>query len=199
MGQLTRKKPIREEIKKRGAPSPGPGWPGLGFRGASLAPPLAVAALLLLPGRCPRLAWEGGKGAPSPLYKGGALGGGDAQHTISTSLSHLATSYHLPGAPASPGRRPLPLSLPRGLTKSYVGEGNHHHCTPSCCGVSESPSKAVYLRISAGNGVPIVSMVAVCVRVRGGVARAVPESLLPDLHKVEVGYIIFIINTCAGA
>jgi hypothetical protein len=34
---------------------------------------------------------------------------------------------------------------------------------------------------------------------RGGVARAVPESLLQDLHDLEVGYVVFIVNACAGA
>jgi hypothetical protein len=42
-------------------------------------------------------------------------------------------------------------------------------------------------------------MVAVCVRVREGAARAVPESLLQDLHDLEVSYIIFIDNACAGS
>jgi hypothetical protein len=70
---------------------------------------------------------------------------------------------------------------------------------PSCCGVSGSLSKAVYFRISAGNGVLGVIVVAVHMRVRGGAARAVPESLLQDLHDLEVGYVVFIINACAGA
>jgi hypothetical protein len=42
-------------------------------------------------------------------------------------------------------------------------------------------------------------MVAVRVRVHGDVARAVPKSLLQDLHDLEVGYIVFIVNACAGA
>jgi hypothetical protein len=42
-------------------------------------------------------------------------------------------------------------------------------------------------------------MVAIRVRVHGGAARAVPESLLQDLHDLEVGYVIFIVNACAGA
>jgi hypothetical protein len=42
-------------------------------------------------------------------------------------------------------------------------------------------------------------VVTVRVRVHGGVARAVPESLLQDLHDLEVGYIVFIVNACAGA
>jgi hypothetical protein len=70
---------------------------------------------------------------------------------------------------------------------------------PSCCRVSGSLSKAVYFRISAGNGVPGVIVVAVRVRVRGGAAHAVPKSLLQDLHDFEIGYVVSIINTCAGA
>jgi hypothetical protein len=42
-------------------------------------------------------------------------------------------------------------------------------------------------------------VVAVCVRVRGGAAGAVSESLLQELHDLEVGYVVFIVNTCAGA
>jgi hypothetical protein len=37
-------------------------------------------------------------------------------------------------------------------------------------------------------------VVAVHVRVCGGAARAVPESLLQDLHDLEVGYVVFIDN-----
>jgi hypothetical protein len=60
-------------------------------------------------------------------------------------------------------------------------------------------SKAIYFRISVGNGVSGVIMVAVRVRVRGGAARAVPESLLQDLHDLEVGYVVFASNACEGA
>jgi hypothetical protein len=42
-------------------------------------------------------------------------------------------------------------------------------------------------------------MVVVRVRVRGGAARVVPELLLQDLHDLEVGYVVFIVNACAGA
>jgi hypothetical protein len=42
-------------------------------------------------------------------------------------------------------------------------------------------------------------MIAVRVRVREGIACAVPESLLQDLHDLEVGYVVFIVNACVGA
>jgi hypothetical protein len=42
-------------------------------------------------------------------------------------------------------------------------------------------------------------VVAIRVRVRGGAARAVPESLLQDLYDLEVGYVIFDSNAIAGA
>jgi hypothetical protein len=42
-------------------------------------------------------------------------------------------------------------------------------------------------------------MITVCVRVRGGAAFVAPESFLQDLHDLEVGYVIFIVNACAGA
>jgi hypothetical protein len=60
-------------------------------------------------------------------------------------------------------------------------------------------SKDVYFCISAGTGIPGVIVVVVCVRVCGGAARAVPESFLQDLHDLEVGYVVFVVNTCAGA
>jgi hypothetical protein len=99
----------------------------------------------------------------------------------------------------TPGHRTVPLSLPRGLPKDCVGEGNHHRHRSSCCGVSGSLSKVVYFRISARNGVLGDIVVAIRVRVRGGAARAVPESLLQDLHDLEVGYVVFIINACAAS
>jgi hypothetical protein len=69
----------------------------------------------------------------------------------------------------------------------------------SCCRVSRSLFKAIYFRISDGNGVSGVIVVAVHMRVRGGAARVVPELLLQDLHDLEVVYIVFIDNACTGA
>jgi hypothetical protein len=60
-------------------------------------------------------------------------------------------------------------------------------------------SKAVYFRISLGNRILGVIVVTIHVRVREGAARVVPESLLQDLHDLEVGYVVFDNNTCAGA
>jgi hypothetical protein len=74
--------------------------------------------------------------------------------------------------------------------------------TATCHHVAEFPdpcSKAVYFRILARNRVPGVIVVAVHVRVRKGAARAVPESLLQDLHDLEVGYVVFDNNACVGA
>jgi hypothetical protein len=42
-------------------------------------------------------------------------------------------------------------------------------------------------------------VITIRVQVRGGAARVVLELLLQDLHDLEVGYIVFIINACAGA
>jgi hypothetical protein len=39
-------------------------------------------------------------------------------------------------------------------------------------------------------------VVAIRVRVRGGAARVVPELVLQDLHYLEVGYVVFIVNAC---
>jgi hypothetical protein len=42
-------------------------------------------------------------------------------------------------------------------------------------------------------------MITVRVQLHGGAACVAPESLLQDLHDLEVGYIVFIVNACAGA
>jgi hypothetical protein len=135
---------------------------------------------------------------PSPLYKGPPWR--KSQYTNSTSPSSTASSYHLPIAPAPALAAALAsLSLPRGSQKGCVGDENHHRDTPSCCRVSRSLFEILYFRISAGNGVPGVIMVAVRVRVCGGAACAVLESLLQDFHDLEVGYVVFDSNACAGA
>jgi hypothetical protein len=51
----------------------------------------------------------------------------------------------------------------------------------------------------AGSGILGVIVIVIRVQVHGATAHAVPESLLQDLHDLEVGYIIFIVNACAGA
>jgi hypothetical protein len=42
-------------------------------------------------------------------------------------------------------------------------------------------------------------MIAVRVRVCGGATRVALKSFLQDLHDLEVGYVVFIVNACAGA
>jgi hypothetical protein len=42
-------------------------------------------------------------------------------------------------------------------------------------------------------------MIAVHVRVHAGATCVASESLLQDIHDLEVGYVIFIINAYAGA
>jgi hypothetical protein len=37
----------------------------------------------------------------------------------------------------------------------------------------------------------------IIVRVQVHAARVVPKSLLQDLHDLEVGYVVFIVNACA--
>jgi hypothetical protein len=197
MANLSERSPLRKR-KRRGRLGPGPSRPGLGFLGGWPSPTLAAAALSSSPLASALGCLGGGvRCTPSPLYKGGPWRRRCTTHPRALLLGRLLPP---PGAPATPlATSLLPLSLPRGLLKGYVGEGNHHRCTPSCCGVSRSLSKAVYFRISARNGVPRVIMVAVRVRVQRGAARAVPESLLQDLHDLEVSYIVFIVNACVGA
>jgi hypothetical protein len=36
------------------------------------------------------------------------------------------------------------------------------------------------------------------VQVCGGATRVAPELLLQDVHDLEVGYVVFIVNVCAG-
>jgi hypothetical protein len=158
---------------------------------------LASTALLLLLGRRLLVPWWRGKGAPPPHYIKG-VPRGEMYNTPHEPFS-TASSYDLLVHWPSLGRRPLPLSPSRGHPKGYVGDENYHCDTSSCCGVSGSVSKAVYFHILAGNGVLGVIMVAIRVRVCGGAAHAVSKSLLQDLHDLEVGYVIFIVNACAGA
>jgi hypothetical protein len=132
---------------------------------------------------------------PLPYYIKG-VPGGDMRNT-----SHEPSSYHLLGAPVLSWSVALclSLSLPCGLPKGCIGDGNHHRDTPPCCRVSGSLFQSLYFRISAGDGVLGVIVVAVRVRVRGGAVRAVPESLRQDLHDLVVGYVVFDSNACAGA
>jgi hypothetical protein len=53
--------------------------------------------------------------------------------------------------------------------------------------------------ISTGLGILEVIVIPIHVQVREGAGRVAQESLLQDLHDLEVGYVIFIINACAGA
>jgi hypothetical protein len=119
---------------------------------------VSLAATLLLLGRRPRCLGGTIRCTPPHYIKGSPRRRGD---TPIHEPSSTASSYHLPGAPAPSGPPPLPLSLTRGLLKSCVGDGNHHRDTPSCCGVSGSLFQSIYYRISAGNGVPGVIVVAV--------------------------------------
>jgi hypothetical protein len=48
-------------------------------------------------------------------------------------------------------------------------------------------------------GIPGVIVIDVRVRVYEGATCVGPESLLQDLHDLEVGYVVFIVNACAGA
>jgi hypothetical protein len=59
-------------------------------------------------------------------------------------------------------------------------------------------SKPSTSAILAGSGILGVIVIAIQVRVHRGTARAVLELLLQDLHDLEVGYVVFIVNACAG-
>jgi hypothetical protein len=61
----------------------------------------------------------------------------------------MASSYHLPSAPAPSSPSPLPFSLLCGLPKGCVGDRNHHRDTSLCCGVSGSLFQSLYFCISA--------------------------------------------------
>jgi hypothetical protein len=91
------------------------------------------------------------------------------------------------------------LSLLRGLLR--VAKVGDHTTAARRCAVEfldpcPMPSTSAIL---AGMGILGVIMIVVRVRVRGGAARVAPESLLQDLHDLEVGYVVFIVNACAGA
>jgi hypothetical protein len=174
MGQFNEGSPLGKEEKK-GAPSPGLGRPGLGFLGGRPAY-LGCRRPCSSPWPLPHGCLSGGvRCTPSPLYKGGALGGGDAQHIHEPSST--ASSYHLPGTLATPWPLPSPS-----FTPVWPPEGLHRR--------RESPLPHT---VRLGDIV-----VTVHVRVRRGVARAVLESLLQYLHDLEVSYVVFIINACVG-
>jgi hypothetical protein len=130
---------------------------------------------------------------PSPYIKRGARRG-----------EHNTTSRAHPPLDAAlllytwPPATSTSLSLPRGLMKGCVGGRSHQ---AACRRVVEfldpcpTPSTSAIL---ARTGILGVIVIAVHVRVCGGAARATPESLLQDLHDLEVGYFVFIVNACAG-
>jgi hypothetical protein len=83
--------------------------------------------------------------------------------------------------------------------RGCIGSRLRHRCTPSCYGVSGFRPIPSTSTISAGSEILEVIVIAVRVQVRGGATCVVPESLLQDLRDIEVGYIVFIVNACAGA
>jgi hypothetical protein len=61
-------------------------------------------------------------------------------------------------------------------------------------------SNAIFFRNLGWNKDSIgVIVIAVLARVRVRAARVASKSLLQDLHDLEVGYIVFIVNACARA
>jgi hypothetical protein len=186
---------MREKKKGRGgAPNPGRGWPGLGFAwpaGPGHRPPP--------PWPLPLVPWGRGKVHPLLTIQ---RGGGPRRREDTTIPRALLHGLLLPppwcASPLSVHRPCLSLS-PTWPPEGCVGDGNHHCDTSSCCGVFGSLFQSLYFRISAGNGVLWVIVVAVRVWVRGGAARVVPESLRQVLHDLEVGYVVFDSNACAGA
>jgi hypothetical protein len=96
---------------------------------------------------------------------------------------------HISTSPSSPGRRPPPTPgcrppPPTSLSPAWPLEGLRRRrdlTTAACCLAMEfsdpcpMPSTSAIL---AGSGIPGVIVIVVRVRVRGGVARVVPKSLL---------------------
>jgi hypothetical protein len=161
----------------------------LGVGGGRLGPTQTLAAALLLPSATTLVVpWWRGKCTPPHYIK--ALPGRDEN------TQKQATCSPLPGAPF-PSLSLFSLSC--GLPKGCVVARLHHRCTPSCCGVSGFGPTLSTSAISAGLEIPEVIMITVRVQVWRGAARVAPESLLQDLHYLEVGYVVFIVNACAGA
>jgi hypothetical protein len=136
--------PIREirEKKKEGTPNPGPSQPGLGFSLAGQA--LAAGPLLPPSGRHPWCLGEGVRCTPSPLYKGGSQEERTQHQSMRPPPRPPSTSSLVRRPPLV--RCPLRLSpsLPCGLPKGCVGDGNHHRDTLSYCGVSGSMFQSLY-------------------------------------------------------
>jgi hypothetical protein len=172
---------------------PGPSWPGLGFWGlANLAPPQAAA--LALPLAIAFGALGEGQGCIPPPYINGA-----PREERNTQFHEPSSTWPPSSTSLAASHLHLPSSIPRGLPKGWVGGRSHHRCTPSCCGVSGSHPKPSTSAILVGSGIPGVIVITVRVRVRGGAAHVAAELLFQDLHDLEVVYIVFIANACAGA
>jgi hypothetical protein len=134
---------------------------------------------------------------PHRLYKGSPRRGGTHKfHEPLLPWPPTSTSWctGLPGPPPST----LFLSRVASRTATHVGD----HTIAACCLAAEfldpcpMPSTTAIL---AGTGILGVIVIVVRVRVRGGAARVASESLLQGLHDLEVGYVVFIVNACAGA
>jgi hypothetical protein len=102
----------------------------------------------------------------------------------------LSSLWPPPSTSLAAGHLHLPLSLLRGLLKGLRRLGISPPLHAVVCGVSRFRPTPSTSAILARSGIPEVIVIAVRVRVRG---------VLQDLHDLEVGYVVFIVNGCAGA
>jgi hypothetical protein len=134
---------------------------------------------------------EGQGAPPSPLYKGGTLGG--EEHTIEPrALLHLSLACHLHVFSI--------FSLSRGLPKGYAGV----ETTPPLHAIMLRsfwiPSKAIYFHNLGwiGDSGACLDHRA-CVSTRRCCHLWDQSRFAKFFNDLEVGYIGFIINACAGA
>jgi hypothetical protein len=129
---------------------------------------------------------EGVSLPPPHLYKGTPRGRGEHK-TIPMSWDLSCSCISTPLSP---------LWLLEGLRRSEdYSTAARHRAT----GILRSNPNRSNSTISAGSEIWESSSPIVCVRVLGGATFATPESLHQDPHDLEVGYVGFMSNACAGA
>jgi hypothetical protein len=149
-------------------------------------------------GRHPRLHWWRGKVHPPIAYIKGAPREEGAHKFDEPLLPWPPTSTSWCAGLLGPPPSTLSLSLMASRRAVHVGD----HTTAARCRAAEFPDPCPTPSTSAilaGMGIPGVIVIAIRVRVRRGAAHVAPESLLQELHDLEVGYVVFIVNACAGA
>jgi hypothetical protein len=154
--------------------------------------PLPFSPILLVEGRMP----------PLSTYIKGPLGGEFDTSGLREFIrrAFLSSPHHAPSLSY--------LSLSRGSPKGCVGARATPPLHDEVLQKFRIGSKPIYFRNLGWIRIQKESLCAIRVRVLRGTARAALRccasvvalvSLRRDLHDLEVGYVIFIVNACTGA